>query len=64
MDGKHNPSDALTKPLGYTQFWPLIQPIYFWKGETIIDKPFPRIIQEIKDDPHSKLWGVSGKFQV
>ena len=63
VDGKHNPSDALTKPLGYTQFWPLIQPIYFWKGETIIDKPFPRIIQEIKDDPHSKLWGVSGKFQ-
>ena len=59
IDGKYNPSDVLTKPLGYTHFWPLIQPLLFWKGETIINKPFPIIIKEIKDDPSSALRGVT-----
>jgi hypothetical protein len=59
VDGKVNPSDILTKPLGWVNFWPLIQPILFWKGETIINKPFPTIIKQIKDDPSSALRGVT-----
>jgi hypothetical protein len=34
MDGKYNPSDILTKFLGWAKFWPLVQPMLFWKGET------------------------------
>lgn len=59
MNGKHNPSDILTKALGWVQFWPIVQPILFWKGETIIDKPFPMVIKNIKDDPHYGLRGVT-----
>ncbi|MGL4630091.1 MAG: Ty1/Copia family ribonuclease HI, partial [Leadbetterella sp.] len=59
IDGKYNPSDVLTKPLGYTTFWPLIQPLFFWKGETILNKPYPIIIKQIKDDPSSALRGVT-----
>jgi hypothetical protein len=60
VEGKYNPSDILTKALGWVNFWPLVQPLLFWKGETIIDKPFPMIIKDIKDDPNSALRGVSG----
>jgi len=69
VEGKFNPSDLFTKILGWAEFWPLIQPLLFWKGETIIpDKPLPVIIKEIKDqiikdkekDPTSALRGVSG----
>jgi hypothetical protein len=50
IEGKANPSDLFTKILGWAEFWPLIQPLLFWKGETIIpDKPLPVIIKEIKD---------------
>jgi hypothetical protein len=35
VNGKSNPSDVLTKFLGWSQFWPLIQPLLFWKGETL-----------------------------
>jgi hypothetical protein len=34
MDGKYNPSDILTKFLNWAKFWPLVQPMLFWKGET------------------------------
>jgi hypothetical protein len=37
IDGKINPSDILTKFLSWTKFWPLIQPMLIWKGETIKD---------------------------
>ena len=33
-DGKDNPADVLTKHSGFQQFWPLIQPFLFWKGDT------------------------------
>ena len=36
IDGKQNPADALSKFLPYAIWWPLIQPILYWKGETLI----------------------------
>jgi hypothetical protein len=48
--GKFHLTDMLTKPLGWVSFWPLEQPLFFWKGETIQDKPFSLIIQGIKAD--------------
>jgi hypothetical protein len=37
-----NSSDLFTNILGWDEFWPLIQPLLFWKGETIIpEKPLP-----------------------
>jgi hypothetical protein len=49
VEGKFNPSDLFTKILGWAEFWPLIQLLFFWKGETIIpEKPLPEIIKEIK----------------
>jgi hypothetical protein len=34
MDGKQNPADIMTKFLPYPSFWPFVQPLLFWKGET------------------------------
>jgi hypothetical protein len=59
IDGTLNPSDALTKALGWAKFWPLIQPLLFWKGETILATPFPMVIKDIKNNPKSTLRGVS-----
>jgi hypothetical protein len=61
VPGKVNPSDLLTKFLSWANFWPLIQPLLFWKGETLLTKPLALIIQEIKDpqDPPTGLRGVS-----
>ena len=36
VSGKVNPSDLLTKFLSWSNFWPLIQPLLFWKGETLL----------------------------
>jgi hypothetical protein len=47
--GKLNLNDM--QPLGCFSFWPLVQPEFFWKRETIQDKPFSLIIQGIKADP-------------
>ena len=61
--GKTNPSDVLTKYLGWSKFWPLVQPILFWTGETIkaIDatKPITVVIQNLVDNPLSELRGVT-----
>jgi hypothetical protein len=56
-EGKYNSSDILTKALGWVNFWPLL----FWKGETVIEKPFPMVIKDIKDHPTFALRGVTGK---
>ena len=38
IDGKTNPADVLSKHSGFQQFWPLIQPILFWRGDpTVIE---------------------------
>ena len=34
--GAQNPSDVMTKFQGYAEFWPLVQPLLFWKGETML----------------------------
>jgi hypothetical protein len=38
VEGKYNPSDILTKALGWDNFWPLVQPLLFRKGDNNIDK--------------------------
>jgi hypothetical protein len=35
IDGKQNPADILTKFLAWPEFWPFVQPLLFWKGETL-----------------------------
>jgi len=66
IKGLHNPSDLLTKFLSWSNFWPLIQPLLFWKGETLIkNNPIPVIIKDIKEnskDPVTGLRGVSDGF--
>jgi hypothetical protein len=63
VDGKVNPSDIMTKFLGWAKFWPLIQPLLFWKGETIKgtqDKtPIPQVIAALKEQSPSGLRGVT-----
>jgi uncharacterized membrane protein YgcG len=34
IPGTENPSDCLTKFLGYQQWWPILRPILFWQGDT------------------------------
>jgi hypothetical protein len=63
-----NPSYILTKYLGWAKFWPLIQPLLFWKGETLLrdnngKTTIPLIIKVINsklEDPVSGLKGVTG----
>jgi hypothetical protein len=66
VDGKSNPSDILTKFLGWSQFWPLIQPFLFWKGETmknvIETTPIANIIKDIQKDTSSELRGVTSTY--
>jgi hypothetical protein len=70
MDGKYNPSNILTKFLNWAKFWPLVQPLLFWKGETIKDSkatlPVTQLIEEIKTASlPSGLRGVtSGNSEV
>ena len=61
VDGKNNPSDVLTKFLPYNKLRPLIQPLLFWKGETMVNdnKPLPVIIRSLNNDPPSGLRGVT-----
>jgi hypothetical protein len=33
--GKENASDALTKYLSHADAWPLLEPLLFWRGETL-----------------------------
>jgi hypothetical protein len=61
VEGKYNPSEILTKPCGWVNFWQLGQPLLFWKGETIIDKPFPMVIKDAKDHPTFALRGATVK---
>jgi hypothetical protein len=38
IDGKQNPADCLTKYVDHGTYWPVIEPILFWKGETFEKK--------------------------
>ena len=57
IDGKSNPSDVLTKFLPWNEFWPLIQPLLFWKGETMInatsDTPLAEVIRVTSQESQS-----------
>ena len=69
VEGKYNPSDILTKSLGWAKAWPLVQPLLFWKGETLLHHssgttaPLSILIKDIKNNnsnsPASGLRGVS-----
>jgi hypothetical protein len=66
IDGKNNPSDILTKFLPWAKFWPLIQPILFWKGDTIRDvhptTPMSEIIGNIKNQTNTGKRGVTSRI--
>jgi hypothetical protein len=64
VDGKNNPSDVLTKFLPYSKLQPLIQPLLFWKGETMVDdnKPLPVVIRSLSTYTPSGLRGVTNNI--
>jgi hypothetical protein len=64
IEGKYNPSDVLTKFLGYSKLRPLIQPLLFWKGETMINdnRPVPVVINNLQNDVPSGLRGVTSNI--
>jgi hypothetical protein len=68
VDGKTNPSDVMTKFLGWAKFWPLIQPFLFWKGETIKGisetSPIAQVIAALKEQAPSGLRGVTRSNSV
>jgi hypothetical protein len=63
IDGTLNPSDVLTKFLAWAKFWPLIQPLLFWKGETVKgihpNLPLTQVIEALNQAASSGLRGVS-----
>jgi hypothetical protein len=68
IDGKLNPSDILTKFLPWVKFWPLIQPLLFWKGETMKDihpsLPITQVIEAIALAASTGLRGVSDNHGI
>jgi hypothetical protein len=68
IDGKLNPSDILTKFLAWATFWPLIQPLLFWKGDTVKQihpiLPIPQAIEAIKLAASTGLRGVSDNNRI
>jgi hypothetical protein len=61
VSGKVKLTDMLTKPLCWTSFWPLVQPLIFWEGDTIKDKTFSVVILKIKADPPIRSRGVTAR---
>jgi hypothetical protein len=63
VSGKNNVGDIFTKFLAWNEYWPLIQPLLFWKGETLqkIDQVLPlnEVVDILKDESHSGLRGVT-----
>jgi hypothetical protein len=57
--GRTNPSDRLTKYLGWSRSWPLVQPILFGPGGTMgpcdATKPLKFVAMEFVDIPVSGL---------
>jgi hypothetical protein len=50
VSGKMKLTDMVTIPLSSASFWPLLNLLFFWKGETIQDIPFSLVIQDLKAD--------------
>ena len=61
ISGKENAADILTKFLGWNEYWYLVQPLLFWKGDTLCDKniSLDQEIKYMKDESHSGLRGVT-----
>jgi hypothetical protein len=60
---------TLTKALPWISFWPLVQPLLSWKGETVKAKRATPIEESIKADKLEKatmtgLRGVTSGYQV
>jgi hypothetical protein len=53
IDGKFNPSDILTNFISWTESWPFVQPMLFWKGATIKDVhpnlPITQFLEQTKN---------------
>jgi hypothetical protein len=69
IPGDVNPADILSKHWGYQQVWTMMQPILFWKGDTIdlIREDLQRqrkgsekssVINKGNSDPNGKMAGV------
>jgi hypothetical protein len=54
LPGVYNPADVLTKALPWITFWPLVQPLQFWKGATVKAKRTTPIAEIIKADKLQK----------
>jgi hypothetical protein len=50
----YNPADVSTKALPWITFWPLVQPLLFWKGETVKAKRTTPLTEIIKADKLEK----------
>ena len=48
IEGTKNPADVLSKHCGYPQFWPTVQPMLFWRGDTAEAPPAKGECQEIQ----------------
>jgi hypothetical protein len=63
VSGKTNVSDIFTKFLPWADFWPLVQPLLFWKGDTIIKTnptlPISAIVALLKAESEIGLRGVT-----
>jgi hypothetical protein len=61
VEVKYNPGDHHTKILSWTNFWPLIQPLLFWQGDTLLqDRPLPLVIKDVKNNCHDPITGLMG----
>jgi len=47
IPGKENISDCLTKYLASFDAWPLLEPVLFWRGETLKEKEEAELIQQV-----------------
>jgi hypothetical protein len=50
VPGLYNATDVLTKALPWITFWPLVQPLLFWKGEMVKAELTTQIADIIKAD--------------
>jgi hypothetical protein len=41
IKSEDNPSDLMSKLMGRTKFWQIVEPLLFWKGETEVPVPVP-----------------------
>ena len=69
--GKTNVSDMFTKFLPWVDFWPLVQPLLFWKGDTKkkVDETLPldelvTMLMDLESDLVIGLRGVTSDLEI